>query len=223
MEQRRCGHKQIHDILNTYILWLDRTGQIPHSNLCYPFGRQNSNHLTHQKSRQCRSPCWGFDPDKRTCLRPPVFCGFPFPLPSVHQPSSRLCNGSGSNTKYLTLPVETLYCTIVPLVCTYLQTLCRGRARILKNRILASWLDIVISSSESFRSKISLTLPVSKIDNGEQISITVNITYTWLLQSRYEDFVFGHWTFLPAICFYYRETLWPVEQEHRKCESNKTN
>ena len=34
LDERLCGRKKIHDILNTYILWLYRTGQIPKTQTC---------------------------------------------------------------------------------------------------------------------------------------------------------------------------------------------
>ena len=68
-------------------------------NLYHPFGPQKSNRLPLQKSRQCRSPCWGSDPDRQTCLRPPGGVVQALQGATDLQPSSILCISAVSVVK----------------------------------------------------------------------------------------------------------------------------
>ena len=67
--------------------------------LNHPFGPQKSNLLPLQKSRQCRSPCWGSDPDRQTCLRPPGGVVQALQGATDLQPSSILCISAVSVVK----------------------------------------------------------------------------------------------------------------------------
>ena len=129
--------------------------------------------------------CW------RTCRRPSGYVDLVLHCATVLLPSSTLCNSECTVGKLKifrpVLFVEGLLYFYYP----YWQTLCRGWARAWKNIILASWLDIVISPWERFRSRILLTRSISTIERylSKQI-LLYNGSPTWLFKSGNEEMVF---------------------------------